>query len=375
MAGVLVALLPIMCPYGIGKIPVNLILTGLFFIIAPNKSGGFLIPRLQCIRIYTFLTVLFSLNGFLQPYPLDSLLLSVFSAIITFIFYTTVFCNSDFDITRKYLYWGGYVCSAVLFYQVACEIMGLPHFTGELPFFNNLIGGWVEVTFGYRFASLFSEPSYYAIYMVPLVVMAIRDKKLLIAWIFGFSIIMSSSSLGIVSLAMCVVYEVLFDIKGKKQKVIGISIIALIGVITFYFVSRTSGMMELIELSQKKFERIEDGDSDIRLIGYISLYNTLPIKELLFGVGLAQMGNYFIGVYNYSNTPVTTLINSGMLGLFALVIFWAQLFFSSYKRRCVIYFLIFIAISFADPLIFSDRYYYLLYFVLFGEKRRQLSIS
>lgn len=366
-AGVFIALLPIMCPYGFGKIPIMLLIAGVYFLFSQHKNG-FVGRQMQCVRYYTFFTLLLSFNGFLLSYPSDSLIFSIISAVLTFVFYSAVFCDSDFAISKKYLYIGGYCCCAVLLYQVICEILGLPHFTGELPFFNNLLGAWPEETYGYRFNSLFSEPSYFAIYMLPLVVMAIRDRNLIASWVFGAFIVLSSSSLGIVTLVACIAFEVVFGLKGKKSKLLGFAIIAIVGLVTFYIVSKSEALMTFIELSQHKFERIEEGESDLRLIGYLSLYNTLPQKESIFGVGLAQMGNYFRNIYNYSNTPVTTLINSGFIGLIILIVFWVQLFVKSKAKRCITYFLVFLAVSFADPLIFSDRYYYLLYFILFCEK-------
>lgn len=356
-----------MSPYGLGKIPIMLLIAGVYFLFSQHKNA-FVGHQMQCIRYYTLFTLLLSLNGFLLDYPSGSLFFSILSAVLTFVFYSAVFCDSDFAISKKYLYIGGYICCAVLLYQVVCEILGLPHFTGELPFFNNLLGDWPEETFGYRFNSLFSEPSYFAIYMLPLVVMAMRDKNLIAAWIFGVFIVLSSSSLGIVTLVACIAYEIIFGLKGKKSKLLGLAIIAIVVFFTFYIISRSEALMAFIELSQRKFERIEDGESDLRLIGYLSLYNTLPLKESIFGVGLAQMGNYFKNIFNYSNTPVTTLINSGLIGFIILIVFWIQLFVKSKKKRCFTYFLVFLAVSFADPLIFSDRYYYLLYFILFCEK-------
>lgn len=366
-AGAFIALLPIMSPYGLGKIPIMLLIAGVYFLFSQHKNA-FVGHQMQCIRYYTLFTLLLSLNGFLLDYPSGSLFFSILSAVLTFVFYSAVFCDSDFAISKKYLYIGGYICCAVLLYQVVCEILGLPHFTGELPFFNNLLGDWPEETFGYRFNSLFSEPSYFAIYMLPLVVMAMRDKNLIAAWIFGVFIVLSSSSLGIVTLVACLAYEIIFGLKGKKSKLLGLAIIAIVVFFTSYIISRSEALMAFIELSQRKFERIEDGESDLRLIGYLSLYNTLPLKESIFGVGLAQMGNYFKNIFNYSNTPVTTLINSGLIGFIILIVFWIQLFVKSKKKRCFTYFLVFLAVSFADPLIFSDRYYYLLYFILFCEK-------
>lgn len=99
--------------------------------------------------------------------------------------------------------------------------------------------------------------------------------------------------------------------------------------------TKNENIIGVLHKSTNKIESI-NSEGDSRLCSGIELFSELHSKESLFGVGLAQMANYFEmhgkPIPNYANTPVTILINCGAVGFLCLLIFYFRVYRISLKK-------------------------------------------
>ena len=380
-AGILIAVYPILAPYKLFGISLNWLLGIIFFIIhiLKNKNYPF-ISSVKPLALYTVLSMVLSMNGLLVLQNPINLINTEIAMAINLILYMLLWFYSDIDVTMKYANMFGYICCGYALVQIIATISGSTVPLGQFPIFE-VSTGWVSEIWGFRFNSIFSEPSYFAIYLLPLFVYNLVKSNWLKAVIFASFIVLSSSSLGIISLIIVLLLRFIssdFSLKNKIQ-----FIVILFGVVLLanLIIEKVPDVEVFIGRSYIKIKEIFDSSlnggfmKDMRLGGYLDLYGELPIKEQLFGVGNSQMQNYFseqgVLIFNYSNSFVLSLINLGLLGFVVFVIFLAKLLCVSRKEKTFLFWLILIITFSVDSLLFSYRYYWLVYFVLFSNKRME----
>ena len=368
-AGFLLAAMPILAPYRLIGISVNWIL-GLVLIVlsladfSDNKIR--VKKRNSVFVIYTVSAFVLSLNGLFILNDTAALINSLLALILDLIIYIIAWENTDFSLFIKYGRLLGVVCCLYAAYQMIMQISGHYVPLGKLPFLD--IGtGWVSEIWSFRFNSLFSEPSYFAIYLLPLFAYHLINSKWGYTLLFLSFIIVSSSSLGIViSLAVIFWYTIVEEgiIKKRYRRVA--TVLFLCGLVLLAFLT-VPFLNRFFSLTLNKLFDINSGVSDSRLLGYIEYFNYLEVKEQFLGVGIAQLKNYFaergISIANYSNSLVLTLLNFGIIGLVFLVGFLFSSVKEAVRRKSVVFLLICFLVFMVDSILFSGRFYYLIYFV------------
>lgn len=381
LAGVLIAAFPILAPYSIGGISLNWMLGLLFIFCRICKYKSISIPHITMPMVaYTFISIILSINGFLVLSNLNNLINAEIAAVLDLLIYITLWTHSDIKITMKYATRFGYICCGYAFFQIIMSITGNKIPLGQLPIFD-VSTGWVNDVWGFRFNSLFSEPSYFAIYLLPIFLYNFLNKSWLNAILFGVFILLSSSSLGIISLCLVIIFQFFKNNWSLKNKIKFVAILALVFCGLQMLTANVSAFESFITRSIEKisdiFKNSSNGgfNNDVRLSGYIRLFGELPIKEQIFGVGNAQLQNFFaergVRIYNYSNSFVLSLLNFGLIGFLTFLCFLGSTFYKSYKNKTVLFFLILVIAFAVDSLLFSYRYYWLLYFVFFANQKTE----
>lgn len=380
LAGVLIALFPILAPYSVGVFRLNWILGALFVVLGLYKglNPADLFSKkcwMKPLICYTLISWLLSINGFYVLENASQLLNAEIAVVAELVVYVVLWHYSDIERTVKYANLFGYVCCGYAIFQMLMSITGNTVPLGKLPLLD-ISTEWVEDVWGFRFNSLFSEPSYFAIYLLPIFLYNFLNKRWVNSAVFGISILLSSSSLGII--AMCVVVLLHLISTGRKKKLEKRTLIIIVAVLGVFILLITvvPAFNRLVSRSFRKigeiFTSILDGSikENIRLFGYGYMFEDLPLKEQLLGVGNAQLQNYFaergVSVYNYSNSFVLSLLNFGVIGLIVFLAFIGNVFRWSYKNKTILFFLILFLALAVDSLLFSYRYYWLLYFVFFA---------
>ena len=109
------------------------------------------------------------------------------------------------------------------------------------------------------------------------------------------------------------------------------------------------------------------GSTRLRLLGNIFLFSEYPFVNKLVGVGINQYTAVFADQiqYEYSNSVVTMILNSGLLGAIAfvsLIVVW----FLKCSRPNKIYPILFAFVMCTDQMMFNWYFFYMLMWVLFG---------
>lgn len=185
--------------------------------------------------------------------------------------------------------------------------------------------------FAFRPSSLFAEPSYFALYTIPLVCMLafktrrsfLESTTLIIAILALF---LSTSSSGIA--AVFIIFAVFF-FKSQRKKTVSLFLIkvliVLIGAVGLYYFLQ-------LETAMWTLERFSTGGSvNQRITRGIIVYRQLPFFHQLFGLGLNNLESYMVannittiydeGDLNYCASLIQTLNYSGIVGFSFLLLF------------------------------------------------------
>lgn len=360
------AVLPIFSPYSlVGPISLNMVIMGIYTAVLMALNGRFFIA-LPVVYMWILHFSLSVLAFFSTDYNI-ALFNSMLSISYSVICFSMLWSSCDRETFVKYTNYVGMGCCLFLFYQALFLAAGGEPPSGQL--FNLPLldyAGWVSTTWGYRLNSMFQEPSYFAIFCLPLLVVNMQKNNYKLSLIYILALILSSSSLGILGTFLVVVYYFFFKKGNLKQFIVVVLFTLVIHSILIYFSDYYNYVL------QRSFDKVlavfaENDSSRIRLIGQLFLFENLPEFNQLFGVGINQMKNYFTSVganvFNYSNSFVVTLINTGIIGLLVYIAFHVLTAYRCYKADRFIFYLIFIMICAIDYFIYSVFFFYLLTFI------------
>lgn len=374
-AGILIAAAPILSPYTFYGINLTWILGAVFmiFCLFHNKKNVFIVePEFFALYGYVLAAFILSFNtlfiieGNNQINAMVGLLLNLF-------IYTLLWKESDFAITEKWLNIFGFICCAFMLYQIFMQIS-----TGTAPLGRISFGGlgtstgWVDSTWGFRFNSLFSEPSYLAIYLLPIFALNMMRNNYINSIVFVLGILLSSSTMGIIVVIMIIAFILVGREKSTRHKILYIGLGILGIAFVFYLYLSVPSMTSMIGRTFLKLTEAGSSNNNLRITGYITYFDKLPLKEQIFGVGIFQLQNYFaqegIQLANYSNSIVLTLLDLGVIGTIISTIYFVHLYFVSKKNRSLLFFCILFLIFCTDAILLSYRFFYLCYFVMFYRK-------
>ena len=348
----LIVLLPIL--YQIASpIPVmslgELLLTPfMLYWVVSHFNGKIKVSRsLKGIAVFYFIPVLLCFFAFLNPYYEIEESVTVIARII-FYFILIILATEKFKLDEGLnLYFTIVFCAALyLFLQVVFHtVIGT-----DLPIpanFNEILFSKTSITdttkyysyFGFRPASIFTEPSYYADYLMPLCFILLfkkelklfskklsNTKRIILCVMFSLSILLSTSSLGI--LYLCIVWGFfVFSnysyMKVKPQYKLLVVFVILLSV----------GYVINDEFFSFTVNRLMSGSSiGARLYRGFILFDSANIFEKIFGVGLNNIANYvqhrgIFTIYdesnlNYTVTLTNRLLATGLIGTISMFYFW-----------------------------------------------------
>lgn len=368
----ILSVLPIFSPYAIwGSIPLNFMLLGLilfyFFIINMKLKINMAFP---IILLWVFHLILSLISTFFYTFDI-SLINSLIFISISIVTISILWSFCDFDTFTTYANLIGFISCIFLFIQAIFLVMGAEAPSGKLVGLELLdYSSFVSTTWGFRLNSFFQEPSYFAIYILPLLAINLKKSNWKLATFYTIALLLSSSSLGILGAIFIIFYYLLFENKNIKSFLLFITLFFVIHLAFYYTVGfyNTS-----INRSMEKIMYLHEYSS-IRFLGQINMFMLLPFYHQLFGVGVNQMQNYFSAmgyfVHNYSNSFVITLINTGTIGFIVYICFIVFSYFKSKSNKKEIFIFIFILIASVDYLIYNAFFFYLLAFIYLKNESR-----
>lgn len=153
-----------------------------------------------------------------------------------------------------------------------------------------------------RFPGPFSEPSHYAAYLMPLLIMELFDeeKRLKDKWklpvCISVTMVISTSGLGILLCAVTWGFYFVFDYSTTKNRLALLPVL-LLAVLVLFALLMTYSEQFYVTVSNLFFvtdiSRFSDGSkADYRIYRGFSMYFQLPLLNKLFGVGYANMNDF-----------------------------------------------------------------------------------
>ncbi|RHO35419.1 hypothetical protein DW202_04945 [Coprobacillus sp. AM17-34] len=384
---IIMALLPILSPYAIkseGMSISNVIIIFVCFVSIVKernlRASRLWLTLLFVLVIESFVAMTFSGNNI-------KFSLAIRVSIMFFIYlfaygYIWEHINKDFFI--YIIIKIGIFCAILAIIQFVFVSAGISNFyTGKLPLplsQYSEFGSLIDITGSIRVHSFFEEPSYLALYEIPIFAYCLQNKKYKTAAILSIACILSGTVLGIIGvITVSILIIIIGDISiNRKFQLIGIIIIVLIGFIILYF--SNDAIQNIFNYYIGRYNHIgKDLNRDTssvsqRLLGNIILFSKYNIFNKFFGVGINQYANYFGLSSDYSNDLVCILLNYGIFGIVFLIFIILNIL-KNIKKQGLIQIVFFIIVLAVDHIWFNEYFFYILTWIaIYTNNRKQYII-
>lgn len=384
---IIMALLPILSPYSIkfeGMSISNIIIIFVCFVSIVKernlRASRLWLTLLFVLLIESFIAMSFSGNNI-------KFSLAIRVAIMFFIYlfaygYIWKHINKDFFI--YIIIKIGIFCAILAIIQFVFVSAGISNFyTGKLPLPLSQYSGFgslIDITGSIRVHSFFEEPSYLALYEIPIFAYCLQNKKYKTAAILSIACILSGTVLGIIGvITVSILTIIIGDISiNRKFQLIGIIIIVLIGLIILYF--SNDAIQNIFNYYIGRYNHIgKDLNRDTssvsqRLLGNIDLFSKYNIFNKFFGVGINQYANYFGLSSDYSNDLVCILLNYGIFGLIFLIFIILNTL-KNVKKQGLIQIVFFIIVLAVDHIWFNEYFFYILTWIeIYTNNKKQFIV-
>lgn len=311
---------------------------------------------------------------------------------VTFVLFFMFLCMYLNDIKGdRFLYWYRkvayvsiifYVIQLLVYYTLGISMSGI-FFSLPVNIIDDVSYLVESKSQEFRFSSFFSEPSHFAIFLTPLLMLEVlyyNDKKhLLRACVLMFCLLLTQSGSALVGIGTTIVLICYFYVRNNKAarivKYIPIAVIS-VGVVGFYFFSSAMGASLIARTSEFQDEAGLLSSGFVRVVrGYI-VFGEYNIFEKIFGLNntdallqvINQRGLSQLFTYNLDGTPSLffnsvhyILLETGILGVFLYILFLKSVYNKSSIFSKVIVIQL-VAFSFISQMYFND--FMLFYIVL-----------
>ena len=379
-----IVLLPILSPYSIFGISLSLFVVFLLIVYFIVKNRGTYLHSTTGLLLF-FMFVISIVDSLFTKQNLNTIL--AIKVCFVFFIYILMFSNVWKEIEDAESYYSvavfvGKICAILAILQFIFVSLGYTNFyTGRLPLplekystFASLIN---PVTGSLRVHSFFEEPSYLAVFELPVFAYLFQREKYGWAIVVAFSCIVSGSVLGIAGIfiiTFALFMESSISFKHKLQILLILCVVAIAGLV---LLNKFTAIESLFNYYLRRYLDVgrdftrSDSSVSQRLIGNLPLFENYNIYNKLFGVGANQYPIYFDLATDYSNDFVSMLLNFGYIGFLALII-WLITLVKGSKKLNRIYFVIFLIVLLVDHSWFSDNFFYLLSWVVIGVKSQKI---
>lgn len=243
----------------------------------------------------------------------------------------------------------------VLIYNVSGEIVSGVLF--EIDLIDNVLK---SESWG-RFSAFFGEPAHMAIYLAPILAMALQKEDYLITVVIATGMLLTTSSSGIVFIVVLITYKY-FD---KKENLNTKNIISAIVLVLFICIGYVFVTNNHYDNYSNKFT-FEYFANNIRLFGGFEYLTYFNFGEWIFGIGINKLSTYgeingFVA-YNYANSLFYSIISFGLFGTFILFN-WLWCIAKKIDKDFKSMFIILLLILVSDQVLFNWNLFYILIWI------------
>lgn len=287
-------------------------------------------------------------NYFLNSFLVDIIYLCSIPLIVPHI---------DFDKLRKSIYIVAVVCLAGMLYHVILIRSGQSIQPIKLPFMPDMGSETRLYSYLDRPTSFFWEPQSYSSFMLVPLFLLLREKKMISAFIVAASMMLSTSTTGILMALFMIGFFLLTQKQNMKYRIF--TIISVVGLVLFLLYSSSTS----VGLNKLQNTDIEESN---RIINGFLIAKNMNFIDMLFGVPFANLQDAYEAGYITRDLIIhddgvvfvsafwICLCCQGIIGLF----FFMSIYWNIYKNdRSILPYLICIIISlFSNPDILGASY-------------------
>ena len=390
---VFLALTPILDPYilfSIGSIDVHIVdlvmLFNIFVYFVKYKRIAIHFELVIFIIIISLINCIASVTALGAQGNFLTSLRVIFFWVLYVISFSCMVDSVDVDDYKKTTCVIAVISCILLFIQFVCLSIGLDVWNGRLPFLQiGKYDGWsrmVDVTGSIRAHSFFQERSYQAIYLLPLIAYSFAKKLKWLSVVLVLCTFLTTSTLGIGGVCIVLMFYLLFQTEGETRmqklcKIIPLVLAACAIIVFAYYVS--TDFKVIVDYIIRRLTHINSdleasrmGSTKIRLIGNIEIFSKYPFLNKLFGVGVNQYSIIYSDdiLYDYSNTMVNFMLNTGFVGTLAFVVVMIKWMLNT-KGYHKVYPVLFLYLMMIDQAVFNWYFFYLLTWVVISLRENE----
>lgn len=288
------AMYPILSAYQYGSIPFGLLILLILDYWAIRKGAEpAQIKLLSILTIYIIgHEIIVLLINDLNQTHINSIISRTIFMLSIFIILPAL----NYERAAGAIYLVGIICSIGLIYHVLQILSGNTVSPIAIPFLPDLPPDSRVHELSIRPKSFFWEPGGYATFMMLPLLISLLEKKILLASYFFFTMVLSTSTNGIVQGSLLIF---LFILMNKIQLRYKLVISVLMGVMVYVFLTSP-----IFEFGLNKIENT-DTETNIRLSTGPSIVENMPAEHIFWGIPVHGIEEYYVQGYtkNFSAVP------------------------------------------------------------------------
>jgi hypothetical protein len=363
---VVLPIFPILLPYNYGLSSVGMLLifsiaVGYLFVSGRLYINKWLLLLGSFILLHHLVLMLFLDE--VPYYMINNLIVSFIILLIIFILCGHI---NEVGLYRVWKLIGIFVMLGLFYHAICVYWLGInvkPIRILPMPFEGSQL--WLHEL--PRPSSFFTEPAAFATYMMPLLFMALRNREFIFSVVITLSIILSTSSSGILLAVLMWLYLAFNSNANNRYKFMMLFLI--------FFIIIAINYVPMFEYSLNKITNTEINDN-IRLVRGYEIYLMLPDYEKIFGIVAPNLHDYLIegkvwlpwmsytrdSLLGYTNTISSVFIHYGIIGGFIFLLLFYKMF-KNEDKSCRGYLLIMFVSIFGQSIFFDG--YFLLQFIFY----------
>ncbi len=314
--------------------------------------------------------------------PYAALLPTMNKFIMLSIVYFTLFVIVDV-INPHILYKVYWIISAlaitcVVIQAVEVWILKSP-MTIMIPFYEHTMKDQSILLASRRPSAFFLEPQHLCSFLLPLLLIEMKKQNYIRAGVLTFTILLSTSTQGVVCAAVLWGILLMFD----KQRKLKSKIVKLVLIISFVFA------FIYTDLFIGAVDKIQSGtfDNNIRIFRAFDVFRAMPVEDKIVGIGMKNVNNYLAyshvcnrwlmselsPAHNFISSLIGNFIEFGLIGGIAYVVMLIKMFRkANITGRIFVVLIILSALSATITYNAWMMFYWVLFYVISDEQKFEM---
>lgn len=266
----------------------------------------------------------------------------------------------------------------IAFQSIEVYILNRP-MTILIPFSQYAAKDQVLLQSTKRPSAFFLEPQHFASFVLPMLILELRNGKYFFSGLITASVFLSSSTQGIVCCAIIwFLYFIVFGKKQIKSKIIMTFFIAVIIWLTLY-----------TDMFYTAINKIQSGTftNNIRIYRAFEVYMKMPFSDKLTGIGMKNINNYLIfsgvcnkwimseysAAHNFISTIGGNFVEFGLIGGIGYLLMLFNMFIRAEKTGRVLVIIIFIS-AFSQTIAYNVWFvfYWVMFYMFISEDKVEM---